>query len=296
MKSKEPEHDPMSSDELFVHGLLESQRLDGDHERQQRVDRVMHAVDAGAVPELLLTAAPSRRTPILVAAAALVICALVLWISRQEAMPEAVQKTVQGFYVAPELSYRFEVLADEKGDVLVSGHLDLGGGGEALLRAQIADGKEFVIGRNADGDWNGVGHMHDHDLPPWLQFEHGGIALDSLDRMLSHLEDSYVLHSVDSTKGSEHLETFRATRSHGQHHLPDLVDLSIDPVSRTLHRVVMRHRADRGPGLMDHLRHLLHDIPLPSSDGAEDHRIVFELEEREPFPPGWFDPETHRPK
>lgn len=267
------------ADERFAHGLLSSLHQDDPRAQEQRIQRLMQAIDAE-------TAQP-RRGVWIAAATAACLLAIVLGVvlTRGPGASEIVQRAILAEEGGGGRRYDISAfVGDDSETQVMAGQLDVGGQGHALLRAQ-AHGDRIVAGRGPDGLWQvdasgTVEQLHAEQLPPWLRFGEANVLMNSLDHVLKRLHHHHALRSGGKTTLRRHgdrvLKHVVAHSRHHHAHEPAHVELWIDADTDAVYRVEFSWTA-----------HALH------GDHTTPARLVLELADRPDFPPGWFRSGTH---
>ena len=294
------EPDPINpgttADDRFVHGLLQFMHQDTAKSCEARVERAMQRIRTaprGAAAHRRRRRLLPKVVPLATAAMLALLTITLLIVSPPPRAYAMVDAAIEATLAAPGL--RYEILAVDNGPVSQNrtatdvgpaepiGILDMRG---QFMRARITtpSGDEFVMGRDAAGEWSlrrdgSVSRDNARRAAPrWIDLGESTVLIGSLDELLTQLRDSFTIDSTTKAT-ADGLGRITATRraaigAPG----PDTVIVWIDPGSALVERLEMhwppRQQAD--PGL----------APGPRDDGSRP-------EGRGPPPPGDLPP-PHR--
>ncbi|MFG0243071.1 MAG: hypothetical protein ACF8R9_09820 [Phycisphaerales bacterium JB054] len=250
-----------TADDRFVHGLLQFMHQDTTERCDARVERAMQQIRT-APRDAAAQRHRRRLLPRIVQLATAAMLALLtitlLIVSPPPRAYAMVDAAIEATLAAPGL--RYEILAVDQGPGTRAGEpaltatevgpaeqmgiLDMRG---QFMRARITtpSGDEFVMGRDAAGEWSlrRDGSVVREDArraaPRWIDLGERTVLIGSLDKLLAELRDNFAIESTstDTTDGRRRITATRraAPGTPG----PETVVVWIDPGSALVERLEM---------------------------------------------------------
>lgn len=231
--------DPESAaDDRFVHGLLEFMHKDGQTTREARVQTVMSHIDGharGGRHRRFLAA----LVPLATAAVIAIVAVTMLVVTPQPAAYAMVDAAIVATRSAPELRYEIGVVDRAGEPERALGELDMRG--ELLLvRIATPHGHDFVMGRDAQGEWSlrRDGSVERSDprgaAPRWIDLGDSTILVGSLDGLLGQLRDEFTIERSAGASGPTLVAT---RRDDAQGPGPDRVEIWVDASTSLVERL-----------------------------------------------------------
>ncbi|MBT8207903.1 MAG: hypothetical protein KJO18_06495 [Acidimicrobiia bacterium] len=230
----------------FVHGLLEFMHKD---EVAQRDHRVRDAIDRITASDNARRRRLIRRVAPLATAAVLVIAIAGLFVlAPQPSAYAMVEAAIEATRSAPGLRYEISIdHAAVGGEETAIGTLDLRGD-FMLARIETQHGHDFVMGRDAEGEWSirldGTVErsMPRAAAPRWINTGERTILVGSLVGLLEQLEDGFVIEEAKEPPSENRAATeVVATRRRGiRRPGPDQIIVWIEPGTALVDRLELQ--------------------------------------------------------
>ncbi|MCC6322597.1 MAG: hypothetical protein IT438_14305 [Phycisphaerales bacterium] len=284
-----------AADELLSHGLLAFVHRDHRDSQEQRIARVLDAIESGsAAPSVLRTLFNWRTGSALAACIAIIAALAVFGVPGESSGLATVQRSIAAMRTNPG-DRRFEIRTQGWDETELStevrGTVDTRAPGLVLLRVPAMDDHTVIVGADAQGRW---AIRHDGGIerrrvePAWPRFATIGdesLFADSVDRILAQAARYYDLmrkpDEVLEGHGERALERIRGLRRRDARLGPDVMDIWINPDTRIAERVQFTWDPQPQPPM---------DLGVPPEPrgpgpGPQDDRPRRAGNEGRPFPP-----------
>ena len=191
------------ADELFIHGLLSYLSQDTIDAREHRVSRALEAIandERRPVAFRIRPAAP-RRYAALAAVVVLAAIAVLLGVPLESSAHAIVRSSVAASRAPGDRRYEIRELRGPQTKLSTDPVLivDTRTGGLTLIMGRAPDGHPIIAGRDATGPWalrieGDVTREHtERAWPRWSTVGDESLFVDSVDRLLEAVEQSYAL-------------------------------------------------------------------------------------------------------
>lgn len=196
-----------------VHGLLSFVHSSSDN-KESRIQRVLDQIDQ---PESSLSVRRSRRfvrfAPLASAAMLMLVAIAVFVVSPQPSAYAIVTQAIDATRSTDRLRYEvYGVSRDDRNNEMLIGTIDMHNG-LSLVRLNTPHGHEFVMGRDAQGEWSirldgSIDRRSPREAAPrWINIGESTILIGSVDALLVQLQDEYdikrsTIENPDATSDS----------------------------------------------------------------------------------------------